>query len=81
MKPIATALRRIADWLDDETPFFHIKSMETQPTPYPPTASAEDIRKAEDRVLYTGRPRGIPAADRGDALDFEWDELHGEDFR
>jgi hypothetical protein len=44
VKPIATALRRLANYID------------------PPK-------------------RGIPVADRGDALDFEWEEPHGEDFR
>jgi hypothetical protein len=27
---------------------------------------------------YIDPPRGIPAADRGDALDFDWETPHGD---
>ena len=54
VKPIATALRRLADWMD--------------PTGY-----------AHWKAKHDAAHRGIPAADRGDDLD--WDIPHGEDYR
>jgi hypothetical protein len=36
---------------------------------------ARALRRIADRI---DPPRGIPVADRGDALDFDWTEPHGE---
>jgi hypothetical protein len=37
---------------------------------------AQALRRIADRI--DPPKRGIPVADRGDALDFDWDETHGE---
>ena len=86
MKPIATALRRLADRLDPRYQGCWECYRRAQGSA-PINALGVHSEERRGHVLrsnapaptvYTGRPRGIPAADRGDALDFEWDEPHGE---
>jgi hypothetical protein len=70
MNSLDRALRRIGADL------FLLGSRIAKPAPY--TINLTDEEWDEFKTA-TGRPRrGIPAADRGDALDFDWETPHGD---
>jgi hypothetical protein len=68
MNSLARALRRLADRIERPS----IKETLRRGD------EALTSMMASEPIIYTGRPRGIPVADRGDALDFDWDEAHGD---